>query len=438
MAKLSEMSLPELYDRRITGATEKAILEKENFEVKSNLWCDKACRLTCKNPPSGEMFSREQVDVLIIQDVSAFDEPKFRKQGAAIERKHREIISHIARSTLHNGTVETAMTFAVTNLLKCNLQPGDIKKGKAPTDTVLMKCRPYLLEEIRQRKPKVIISLSKAATNAMGFKKSNSRDQGDILSLGGTPVVLTLHPRILVMLRQNSSGAFWGSDFYSIIERDFMKAAQIVNGKLGIPNLEEALEEAKTRIHIARSLDDVKAFCKLLTEVGLQGIVESFDTETTGLDPFAEDAKIICMQFGFRNQETLKIEAYVFPMFHRNNVWYDPKEAWGEIRPILLNEKIKKVGHNFKFDCMYVEATLGIRIVGILFDTMLLMHAVNSGIQGCYGLKRAVGNYLPESGLQGYEECLPKLTKKKKEGQDGIAGDEEGEEDEEDNGRDAH
>ena len=426
MAKISDMSLQELYDRKITGAVEKGILEKENFSVKAENWCSKVCKLSCKNPPSGAMFPNNEVDILIIQDVSAFDEPKFRKRGADIEKKHREILSHIASKTLYK-TDGSKYTLAMTNLLKCNLGQADIKKGKAPTDTVLMKCRPYLLEEIRIRKPKLIISLSKAATNAMGFKKSNYRGCGDIVEFNGIPVVLTLHPKVLVMLRQNASGAAWGPDFYSIIERDFLKACLILRGEFSVPNLDAAIENAKGRIHIARSMKDVEEFCKIITEVGLLGQIESFDTETTGLDPFHKDAKIICMQFGFRNPKTMAIESYVFPMWHRDNKWYNASMAWEMIWPILRNKKIKKVGHNMKFDMLYVEATLGLRIEGVLFDTMLLMHAINSGLQGLYGLKRAVGNWLPDSGLQGYEDKLPGLTKTKKE-EDGTEGNDEEEE----------
>jgi hypothetical protein len=423
MAKLSEMSLPDLYERKVTGMVEKAILLKEDFSKKSENWCSKVCKLNCKNPPTGGMFKKEEVDVLIIQDYKAFDEPKFWKKGAVIERTHEKILEHISKRTLHRGTAGTGLKFSITTMLKCGLDKADIKKGKAPTDTVLMKCRPYLLEEIRQRNPKVIISLNKAVTNALGIKKGNTRDCGDICEHEGIPVVLTLHPKILVMLRQNASGAAWGPDFYSVIEADFVKAAHLATEKYGIPNLDAAIEDAKKRITIARNIGDVAKMTARLGAMGLDGVVESFDTETTGLDPFHKDAKIICMQFGFRNEEG-RIESYVFPMWHRDNTWYKPDLAWVMIKPLLEDSRIKKIGHNIKFDCLYVEATLGIRIKGILFDTMLLLHAINSGLQGMYGLKRAVGNWLPDSGLQGYEDKLPGLTKGIKNG-NGTESDEE-------------
>lgn len=413
MSKLTQISLDELYSRKITSSVEAAILSKDDFSKQSPNWCEKVCKLNCKNPPQGQnIFLRSEVDVLIIQDYKAFDEPKFRKAGALIEQKHLQVIQHLALQTLRNSE-GSPLSYSVTSLLKCQLQPADLKKGKAPSDTYLQKCRPYLLEEIRTRKPKVIISLSTSATKALGLKKhSNYTNRGEITATPeGIPLVITGHPRVLLMLRQNSSGKMWGPDFYSVILKDFEKAAALVNGTLRVPNLEEAIERAKKRIHIARSLKDVESFVTLLQEQGLKGKILSYDTETTGLDPYAPDAKLITVQFGVRSSADDKIDAYVFPLWHRNNIWYNPDEAWEKIIPILTSPDIKKIGHNVKFDIIYPAVTTGVRVKGVLFDTMLMLHAINSGLQGMYGLKRAVHDWIPESELGNYEDKLPKLTK---------------------------
>ena len=417
MARISDMLLPELYSRKMTSSVEKAILLKEDFSVKSEEWCDKVCRLNCKNARD-PIWVRRQSDVLIIQDYSAFDEPKFYKRGSVVEQKHKDIVEHIAKSTLGYG--DKRFTFALTNLVKCPLQKEDIKKGKAPTDTVLFKCRPYLLKEIEVNKPKVIISLNTVVTKALGFKKSNTRDCGDILDYNGIPVIVTLHPRILLMLRQNASGAYWGPDFYSMIEQDFQKATAILRGKVKIPNLMLAIEEAKKHIYVAQNIEDVRNFCEDILDAGKEGKICSFDIETTSLDPWAPEAKILCVQFGFRNDETKKIDSYVIPLWHRENKAYDPDLAWELVSMVLITKEVGKVGHNIKFDMLYTEVTTGIRVQGVVFDTMLLLHAINSGLQGAYGLKRANGNWLPELELSGYEDLLPKLSKRGEE--DGTTG----------------
>lgn len=380
---------------------------KEDFSKMSPSWCTKVCRLNCKNPPR-TMFQPQQVDILIIQDFKAFDEPKFRRSGAGIEDKHKEVIAQIAATAFKATADKPKLTYSVTNLLKCQLQQDDIKKGKAPTDVVLSKCKPYLLQEIASRKPKVIISLSTAVTKALGLKKTNYGNRGEITG----NVVLTLHPRTLLMLRQNSSGKFWGPDFYEIIQRDFKKAAALVRGELRNPDLLGAVAKAKKRIIVCRSLEDVKFQTKFLTEEGLDNNVLSYDTETNTLDPFAPDAKILTMQFGYRDVFG-ESQAIVFPMWHKDNRWYNPSEAFKYIEPVLADERIKKVGHHMKFDVLMTAATTGCRIKGVLYDTMLLLHAKDSGTQGNLGLKQAIWDYLPETELGGYEDLLPGLHTEK-------------------------
>lgn len=414
MASLSTISLSDLYARKITSTVEVEIQKKEDFSKQSPNWCNLVCKLKCKNPPLGEnIFPKREVDILIIQDFKAFDDPKFNKSGARIEAKHLAVIDHFAKLALRD-TEGRLLEVGVTNLLKCQIREDDIKKGKAPTDTILQKCKPYLLEEIRQRKPKVIISLSTSVTKGLGMKKkSNYNERGEIvMSDLGVPVVITAHPRILMMLRQNSSGKMWGPDFYSVVLRDFKKAAALVNGTLVIPSLEEALATARKQIHIARSIEQVIMFKNIIVEKGQAGAIFSFDTETSSLDPYLPTAKLITAQFGYRNEEGV-IEVFVFPLWHRHNVWYEADDAWPHLREVLLDPYIRKIGHNLKFDIIYTYVTTGVRPIGILFDTMLMLHAINSGLQGMYGLKKAVHDWIPELGLGGYEDCLPKITRSK-------------------------
>lgn len=403
MAKLETLPLESLYERKITASVEAAIMLKEDFSKQVPNWCGKVCRLNCKNPPRS-MFSSEHVDVLIIQDYKAFDEPKFRKQGTDIELKHKEVIGQIAESAFKPKDGFPKLTYSITNLLKCQLTKDDIKKGKAPTDVVLNKCKPYLRQEILTRKPKVIVSLSTAVTKALGLKKTNYGNRGEI----DGNVVITLHPRTLLMLRQNSSGKFWGPDFYDIIQRDFRKAAALARGELRSPDLSGAVSKYRKQITVARSIEQVKHLAGYLRNLGLEGNVLSYDTETNTLDPFSPDAKIITMQFGYKD-EFGKAMAIVFPMWHRDNEWYDPDEAFKFIEPILSDAEVKKVGHHMKFDVLMTATTTKCRIKGVLYDTMLLLHAKDSGTQGNLGLKQAIWDYLPETELGGYEDLLPKL-----------------------------
>ncbi len=417
MSKLINLSLDELYARKVTSTTEKVIMGKEDFSKQAPNWCSKVCKLKCKNPPSNnQICPTDNVDVLIIQDYKSLDDFKFGKSGDKIESKIQGIIQFIVSSSLDKN-----MTFAVTNLLKCKVTKDDIKKGKGPSDLIIAKCKPYLFEEIRRRKPKVIISLNTSVTKALGLKKSNYTNCGEIVALpedigaGEIPVVITLHPRILTMLRQNSSGVYWGPDFLPVIIQDFVKVKKLITKELRIPNLKAALEKAKLQIIVPANDQEVEELANLVLEMGVKHErVLSFDTETTTLDPYDKKAKILLAQFGYRKPDTGLIEVVVFPLWHRENKTTNPDKTWEKLIPILTNPDVQKVSQNGKFDIKYVYVTKGIRVAGMVFDTQLLLHCLNSGIQGMYGLKRACTNWLPELELSGYEDSLPALSKPKK------------------------
>lgn len=401
MAKLSDLSLSDLYERKITSAVEAAIIEKEDFSQISQTYCEKVCRLKCKKTSQVRLLVNP-VDILIVQDVNALN-GKFDRQHLQAEKNMHKIIEWVCAQAGFAG-----LTYRITNLLKCELTEDDLVKGKAPSQVTLSKCKPYLLGEIERCKPKAIISLSTAVTKALGFPKtSNTNNRGEIL--GGNTVV-TLHPRIATMIRQNASGAMWGADYTGVIIRDFQKAAKLARGELVVQDRQQAIDFFwKSRIKVARSLEEAKNCIQFLWLLPKSAIV-SVDTETTGLDGMAEDARIITIQFGYRNPGTGNIEAWVIPLWHRENKYFDSNEIWPKIAEWLESDR-PKVLHNGKFDMLYIWYTTKTRVRKVVFDTMLLLHDLDSGTQGCYSLKTAVHDRLPHLGFQGYEESLPGLTK---------------------------
>jgi uracil-DNA glycosylase family 4 len=411
--KVSLLPLHELYAReKITTAVEAAIVSKEDFSAISPTYCEKVCKLKCKAPHQVKLLN-DEVDILIVQDHMA-PRGKFDRTEDGQEQTQRAIIDFICRQAGFAG-----LRYRITNLLKCKPNDEDFPKGKAPTATKLMKCKPYLLAEIERCKPKVIVSLSTAVTKALGLKKhSNTGNRGEITAgPNGSAVVVTLHPRVLSMIRQSASGKFWSQDYFRVIVRDFAKAARLARGELTIPNLQDAIEfYVRNRIRFARTLDDVRDIVSQINALPERAII-SFDTETTGLDPLAHDAKLLTIQFGWRDPATGQIVAAVIPLWHRENTFLDPDAAWQLIAPLLLGDR-PKVAHNGKFDILYIYWTTGVRVRKLMFDTLLILHALDSGAQGTYGLKVATWDILPDLGLGGYEDLLPKLTKIKEEDED--------------------
>ena len=414
MAKLADSTLEELYAKpKFTRAVELAIILKSDFTKINSTYCEKVCKLKCKQPSEIALLTK-QVDILIIQDHQAPPGKYDRREGQQ-ESIQSGVIQFVAKRAEFDG-----LTYKVVSLLKCRATEQDFPSGKPPTQTVMQKCFPYLDQEIKNTKPKVIISLGTAVTKALGLSKhSNTGNRGEIAISPkyDIPVVMTLHPRIMTYIRQNARGAagMWGPDYMGIIQNDFLKAKKLVTGKLKYTKttLQEAIEILKNGIiRVAKSVEDVAEFASILANLDPTQIV-SFDTETTSLDPLDPTLKLLSIQFGYRAEDG-KLKALVIPLFHRKNTAYDPVAAWNLITPFLLSNH-PKVGHNSKYDILVIYWSMGIRVKNVRFDTLLLLHSICSGAQGTYGLKSAVWDHLIELGIGGYEDLLGDLKLLKKQ-----------------------
>ncbi|MDX9893640.1 MAG: DNA polymerase I [Patescibacteria group bacterium] len=111
--------------------------------------------------------------------------------------------------------------------------------------------------------------------------------------------------------------------------------------------------------HLINTETDFKNFFE---QLGKQTRL-AVDTETSGLDPF--NSELLGISFAWHDGQ-----AYYLPANNR---------AWvAKIKPLLENPKIKKIGHNIKFD-LEALATAGIKLQGLAFDTMVASYLINPG-----------------------------------------------------------
>jgi uracil-DNA glycosylase len=418
MAKLTQVSLADLYAKpKITPSVEREILKQEDFSKISKPYCDAVCKLKCKTP-NHVVVNNDPCDILLVQDHIAL-KGRYDRYDSQQEEQNAAIVATLAERAGAMG-----LRLRTTSLLKCKVGDADLAKGKAPAATTLLKCKPYLWEEIRGAAPGVIISAGTASTKALGFKNlSNGRDRGRITSLGegdlaakfgeayaATPVVLTAHPKILSMIRQNAQGSgMWGADYFDVIERDFTKAVKLARGELKLQDLQASIEMYKSkRIKFCKSAQDVAEVMDIIDALP-EGRVISFDTETNTLDCLDAAAKLLTIQFGWRDKETGVAMAAVIPLFHRKNTFYNPADVWPRIHTLLEGPR-GKVAHNGKFDILMIYWTLNTRVRNLKFDTMLVLHSISSGNQGVYGLKAAIWDYLYDLGFAGYDDLLGPLS----------------------------
>lgn len=108
-------------------------------------------------------------------------------------------------------------------------------------------------------------------------------------------------------------------------------------------------------------VDDDKKFTSFLKKLKNQNSF-AIDTETTGLDPIT--AELLGISFSWKEGEAYFVLA--------------TPTRLSELKPILINSKIKKYGHNLKFDWRVLK-NQGVELQGLEFDTMIASYLLNPG-----------------------------------------------------------
>jgi DNA polymerase-1 len=143
-------------------------------------------------------------------------------------------------------------------------------------------------------------------------------------------------------------------------------------------------------------IDDDRKFKTFLAKIKIQSSF-AFDTETSSLDPLTAD--LLGVSFSWKAGEAYYVEVRSKKLSPprrdparagevRSNLFnYKNKEKGKEtkihpwlrkLKSILENEKIRKYGHNIKFD-LRVMQNQGINTAGISFDTMIASYLLNPG-----------------------------------------------------------
>ena len=133
--------------------------------------------------------------------------------------------------------------------------------------------------------------------------------------------------------------------------------------------------EMQPAVEIARTYEAIQdwgAFDAWLAKIEAAELT-AFDTETTSLEPM--QARLVGMSFSVKAGEA----AYL-PLSHRGPdapVQLPIDEVLAKLKPWLENPDRKKLGQNLKYD-EHVLANHGIRMAGVVHDTMLESYVVES------------------------------------------------------------
>ena len=157
---------------------------------------------------------------------------------------------------------------------------------------------------------------------------------------------------------------------------------------------------------------DTKNYNIITKENELLSIIEdikkkkffSFDLETSSLDYM--EAKIVGISIALSDKKS-----YYIPIGHSSTIKYkqlSEKYVLDNLKPILQSEKLKKIGHNLKYD-RNVLVNYNINLVGIEHDSMLLSYVYDSTAIR-HGLDNAAEKYLSHKTIH-YEDVAGKGAK---------------------------
>ncbi len=148
----------------------------------------------------------------------------------------------------------------------------------------------------------------------------------------------------------------------TMFEQSTTNSQQLTKGKNNVtPTFRSDMKKGYHLVDDEKSFDDFIKKLKQQKEFAL-------DTETDGLNPFKNN--LIGMSFSWQ-----KGEAYYVPI---NSPLLTKEGIKGRLKEILEDEKVKKIGHNLKFDLEVLDK-FGIKLQGISFDTMLASYLLNPG-----------------------------------------------------------
>ncbi|RLB11877.1 MAG: DNA polymerase I [Deltaproteobacteria bacterium] len=177
------------------------------------------------------------------------------------------------------------------------------------------------------------------------------------------------------LARMNSNVPLnWNINMLKIKEPDREGLVQIFK-ELEFRELLSQFISRKDEENDYRVCADLDLLKDIVKQVKKKGFV-SVDTETTSEDPF--NAKLVGISMSWEQKK-----GYYLPIGHtylgvENQLSLE--ESRQLLKEILEDEKIKKIGHNIKYDAEVLKLH-GIELKGIHFDTMIASYVISPGLR---------------------------------------------------------
>lgn len=325
------------------------------FQVEEKKGCHCPLADTCESPYIFQ-DGGDSPEIVIIGDAPGELDDKTRKLFYGRS-------GQFLRDTLKEFGVDLdKVTFC--NIISC--YPPD---GKAPTQVDIKNCLPNLKRVLKKILPsaKIVFLMGNTPMKVLLGKTGISKFHGLPYYVKEKLYFPLYHPAYILK----------NPNFFSTFVKDIETGINLMNSpfeKINIPS---------------------KGVDSTFLEANKNEIISSeflaYDTETSGLDPYKEDAYLIGVSLCWGKDNSIFV-----PLKH-NDISITEEEYSKRVhllKEILENPVLKKITHNGKFDRIFLKRVLDIEVSNSYFDTMLAHHLLKE--KSKHSLSNVVRESVPQ------------------------------------------
>lgn len=263
----------------------------------------------------------------------------------------------------------------VTNVVKCF--PGREGTGDAVPDSKTRSlCRQVFSDEWNKIQGKVILLLGNVAIRDF-LKTKGSAVWGKVLTDDKQNLILAVrHPATFLYHDSAEARLSW------------MQQLRI------LPSLLKVKQGGAGRDRVSFLISRTPSEVEEAVDFFQNEPLVAFDLETTTIHPYDVGADILAVALS-SGRRTVVIPTSGLTQ-------NTPQIA--SLRRFFENESIGKVGHNVKFDLVWLLGFWGIEVKNLAFDTCVAQYLLNEGTGATVSLKALAWKYFPQ--LAGYEEGI--------------------------------
>lgn len=346
----------------------------------------------CKSPKM-EATGDGRAGILIIAEAPGKDEDK---RGIQLVGKSGRRLS----DELDRLKIDLDTDCRKINAVNC--RPKD---NRTPTDREVAFCRHKVMAEIQAFKPRVILALGGPAMKSLCQHRSDW-DKGfpGIMNWQGACIpdfelgawiVPTWHP---AFIERKEGHAVYERNW----RRDLRRAVSMLDA--GAPEKIDYAAMCEAIIAPELAVMRLETLYDDLVAMGENAFV-AFDYETTGLKPYVEGHRAVCISF--------------CASFGKSMACMLSEQTWPLVERILRNPKIRKCAHNMKFEKIWTKIrgrcareNKGFDVRRFEWDCMLAAHVLDNRT-GRTGLK--FQSYI-NFGVLGYDDVVGPYLKAEKKG----------------------